>query len=295
MMQSYIRYGRATHLSCEKSPVDLNVFNKTTKWTLALKCKCRIVNHYQSKKAMGPQAFYEHTTNQHTNHVQIEQTINRSGAVNTPSERERHRRCAKITCCWPSINQHFKTNTQIQCDYDFIITDANESTATKTTKSRIGNIVHCIFHRSHFDLISFRLFCRSDFVIHLFFFCSMHFVMVSCGHVCIFFDFEFSVFTSFSRIELSEKKSLMRNVMKTCQNQFSFNTTRITEIWMKMCWQIKHSAKLQEARQNNNTNSPSLRRTEQFFCFIPFKCEKNDRLNAEKISVIKSLRSFNSC
>lgn len=57
MMQSYIRYGRATHLSCEKSPVDLNVFNKTTKWTLALKCKCRIVNHYQSKKAMGPQRF----------------------------------------------------------------------------------------------------------------------------------------------------------------------------------------------------------------------------------------------
>lgn len=70
---------------------------------------------------------------------------------------------AKITCCWPSINQHFKTNIRVANFYDFI-TDA-----VRVEYARywwIQCIESCILH---LDLISFRL-CRSRFCNSLFFF-----------------------------------------------------------------------------------------------------------------------------
>lgn len=124
---------------------------------------------------------------------------------------------AKITCCWPSINQHFKTNTQLKFFLWFYYGCwcLPETTGHKSNITVIFSLLLVSFHSIWFHFVCVVLILCKSFISPHF---AMHFGIRA--HVCAFWWL--------SALETATHRE--RNVMKTCQNQFS---PKITEIWMK--------------------------------------------------------------
>lgn len=213
-------------------------------------CFFFIVNHYQSK-SMGPQAIWAHKI---TN-IQIRFFFDFGSSAHETTGKN-NTDAVKITCCWPSINQHFKTNTQANQFFLWF----HYGCCRSNSKYYSECVSLQLFRYFRFGcsiwfpfgcvvlIWYFACFCN-NFVIFRWVFFLSHFSLAIFLAISLSLSFWPFIFLSFSfaqsaavlrtfsfslskKPRMNEEKTKRNHVIKTCQNQFCCKNFQLKYEWI---------------------------------------------------------------